>query len=118
MLDDTERNTMDDLQQIEITIEDAKALIENRERLLRLGKNRDFKALIVEGYFKEEAARLVQDKPYSNSDAMREDMERNIDAIGYFRMYLNAIDQQGMTASRSLLDHEATRTEILEESAE
>lgn len=104
-----------DLEQIELSINEAKEIINRKEMLDRLTNNKDFRALIIDGYFTKEAARLVQNKPYAHNSEMKEDIEANIDAIGFFRMYLNGIDQMGITALRSLEADEATREEILAE---
>ncbi len=109
-----------ELEQIEVSIDQAKDAIKKRDRLKRLIKNRDFKELIDDGYFEGEAVRLVHLK----SDANVQDEEqqayivKGIDAIGFFRSYLRTIFQQGNAAETALAAHEATREEILSEANE
>jgi len=43
------------IEQIELSIEAAKANVEKMEALLRLIDNKDFKKIIDDGYFKDEA---------------------------------------------------------------
>ena len=48
---------MKDIEKVEIEMEEAKKYIELRNTFLRLSENKDFKHVIEEAYFKEEAAR-------------------------------------------------------------
>lgn len=104
-----------ELEQIELSIDDAKHEIEQRDKLKRLVKNTDFKELIDTGYFEKEAIRLVHLKSDRNvqSEEEQDYIEKSINAIGFFRQYLRIIIAKGNAAERALAVHEEAREEIL-----
>lgn len=107
-------DTTQQIEQVELSITNAQAAVEAMNSLDRLGSNPDFKKLIHEGYFKEEASRLVLLKADQNvqSDEHQKQIEKSIDAIGYFRQYLGTIIQMGKMADSAMSDHEATLEEL------
>lgn len=110
-------NTSEQIEQVEVSIEHAKQAIELRDALDRLGKNEDFKKIMTEGYFKDEASRLVLLK--ADPEAQTEDTQRYLDnsitAIGYVRLYFSTIMQLGIQMERSLKADEETLQELIEE---
>lgn len=105
------------IEQIEISIEEAKNLVEESKSLDRLTNNKDFKKLILDKYFKEEASRLVLLKADAEMQGEKEqrDIIRQIDAIGSLRIYFQTIKQLGQMAENSIASDEATREELLAE---
>lgn len=106
-----------DLQAVEVSIEDAKEKIRKRDALKKLIDLPQFKEIVDEGYFKEEAVRLVHLKAdYNMQDPQQQEFViKAIDAIGVFRGYLSRIFQQGNSAENALKEYEATREEMLAE---
>lgn len=100
-------------------MDQAQDAIKDLEALKRLEKNRDFKRLITEGYFREEASRLVLMLPDPNMQepAMQKSMQEGIIACGQFRQYLGTKYQIGNAAVRSLAADEVTRETLLAEEA-
>jgi hypothetical protein len=82
-----------------------------------MDNNPEWKKLILDGYFRDEAARLVLLKAdYGVQDEqVQKDIIKSIDAIGYFRRYLATIMQRGYTAENALRSDEETREELLSE---
>ncbi len=75
--------------EISISIEQAKSLIEKGEKLERLNHDKDFRELFLEGYFRDESARLVgllMDP--ETDDKNREDINRDLIGISAFRQYV------------------------------
>jgi hypothetical protein len=103
------------LERIEVDIETAKTHIENLNALRRLRKNKDFKNLIEEGYFKEEAARAVLLK--SDTEMQSEEEQKNVDnliwGIGQLFMYFHKVISVGRQMEASMESYENTREEIL-----
>lgn len=99
---------------IDIEIEEAKRAIKRLDMLTRLKKNKDFKALIDEGYFKEEASNLVIAKaiPHLRDEKQQKVFDNRIVAIGEFRQWLSEIETMGGIATKALQEAEATRDEI------
>lgn len=105
------------LEQVELTIEQAEKQIEAMKALDRLKENKDFKTLILDGYLKDEASRVVLAKaePGLQEEGTQAQLLRMIDGIGYFRQYLNKIFQFGAMAERTLESHRETRNELMQE---
>ena len=108
-----------ELNQVELSIEQAKANIKRMEAVDRLKENKDFEEIILKGYFEQEASRLVLLKADHNvqGDTEQKQIEKMIDAIGYLRQYFNTIYQFGMMAQNAIEQHEQAREEILQEDA-
>ena len=107
----------EDLNQIELDIDHAREAIDRADALKRLFANKDFKRIIENGYFVDEASRLVLVKadPEMDSPEAQVNIQRSIDAIGPLRVYFRAILQFGDMAQRAIIDDEQTRENILTE---
>jgi len=107
---------MTDSEQVEIQIETAKSMIAMRDALNKLYKNRQFKVVIEQGYFKDEAARLVMAK--SNS-ALSEENQKFIDnmitGVGALANYFEMIARRGAEMEQVLEDSETAQQEMLVE---
>lgn len=106
-----------DLETIELSIKHAKKSVDLMKSVDRLTKNRDFKAVFLDGYFEKEAVRLVLLKadPNMQSEESQAEIIKQMDSIGSVRQYLSAIIQMGRMAEKAIADDEATREAILEE---
>lgn len=115
-MNDTEQQ----MQQVNISIDQAKAMIEMGKAVNRLRDNEDFVKVIEEGYFKEEASRLVLLKgdPEMQSPEKKADVKRAIVAIGGMFQYLHKILQLSEMAKQGLAADEQTREEMLQEQLE
>ena len=107
---------MNDLEHIDIQITTAEKLIIIRDNFYKLSENKYFKEIIMNDYFKEEAARLVMAKSNTNLD---ESQQRSIDSmiggIGSLSNYFDMIIRRGNEMETSVKDFEQTREEILAE---
>ena len=108
-------NTAEQIEALEISIEQTKEAIAMLDALKALEKNKHFKKLISEGYFRDEASRLVLLKadPSMASPEHQKLLEDSIIACGHFRQYLSSVYQLGNMAAQALLSDEATREELL-----
>lgn len=103
------------IQELEANIEHAKKSIDLGMSLERLFSNRDFKKVVLSGYFAEEAIRLVHLKgalESQNADAQKSIVDK-IDAIGSFSNYLKDIANQAELATKTAALDEQTRSEII-----
>jgi len=107
------------IEQLEISMEQAKDIIGLADSLVDLAKNKDFKRVITEGYFINEASRLVLAKatPAMSTDSIQKDIDNAIIGIGYLQKHFNSIIGMGNMARKSLQEAEQTREEILGEVA-
>lgn len=108
------------LKELDYRIKEGKKTIEMGAALERLLNNRDFKKVFVEGYFREEAIRLVSIKAdvACQSEASQASILKQIDAIGCVQDYLRLIQIQTSQAEKEVADSEQTREEILAEGDE
>ena len=105
------------LEQIEIDIATAQEHADRADALQRLHENKDFRKIVLEGFFKDEASRVVLLKadPNVQGDSEQKHIDRIITSIGGLRQYFGTIYQMGNMAHRALEEHKATREEILQE---
>jgi hypothetical protein len=110
-------STAEDLENIEITIDEAKRKIARKEALVRLQKNADFNQLIEKGFLEEHAVRqvLLKAHPGMQADNVQHMLNQQITSIGGFKQYLINIYAEGMQAENSLLEDETTREDLLKE---
>ncbi len=107
------------LNDVEISIDDARKTIAMRDTLQQLLDSTAWEAVVEKGYFTEEASRLVLLKadPTMAGKLEQKQIQKAIDAIGPFRQYLRVIMQLGQMAEGALLNDEQTREELLVEEA-
>ena len=104
-----------DLEQVEIQIDAAQRMRKLRDNCVKLMDSQYFKEVIDEGYFKEEAARLVMAKSSNlNPDQMKliDNMQYGVGALAN---YLESVMRRGAEMDTAIGEHEQTREEILAE---
>ena len=112
-------NNANDIEEIELSIEDAKKQVRRKEALIRLEENADFKMLITDGFMEKHAVRQVMMKghPDLQSEKAQNMLNKQIDAIGQFKQFLLGIWTLGSNAEVALERDEATLIEMLAEDA-
>ena len=106
-----------ELQQIESNLKRNAVLTELGNALARLKGNRDFKKVILEGFFEDEAIRLVHlkaDPNFQGCDSQKAILTQ-MDAIGALRQYFETLAQLAGMAHKSIEADEQTRDELLAE---
>jgi hypothetical protein len=108
-----------EIRQVEQSLTQAKQLLAMGESLQRLYSNRDFKKVILEGYFEKEAVRLVHLKSDAamTSQVHQENIIKQLDGIGALVQYFQTINQLASIATNSIASDEQTLSELLEEEA-
>lgn len=106
---------MTNLEEVEIQIKMAKDMIALRDAYVKLSENKHFKDVIENGYFKEEAARLVMAKSATLTAEQQEKIDGMIMGVGALANYFDMIMRRGHEMDQALNDHEQTREEILAE---
>ena len=106
-----------DLQQVEISLQEAKSQVELAAALQRLHDNADFKKVILSGYFEKEAQRSVMLKYDINyvGEENQTMIDNVIAGIGMLGQYFHKIFVLGEQAHQALVADEQTREEILQE---
>ncbi len=111
---------MSDIQQIELTIEQAKAAIKKATTVRRLCESKDFKEVIEKGYFQENAARLVmlRAEPNMQEAEQQDSILKEIDAIGQLRQHILTILMLGNNAQKALVDNEEMLDDLISDKGE
>ena len=105
------------VEEINLDIEHAKGLVSKSEALKRLESNADFRRVFIEGYFKDEAIRLVDAKsmPQLQGEEAQAQIIKSIDGIGTCKEYLRTVHHVGDNAKRAIEDSEQLLEELAEE---
>ena len=105
------------VEEIEMTIKQAKEQVALKDAVIKLSNNKDFKKVVNEGYFEKQASRLVLLKadPNMQDEKSQKELDNSIIAIGYFRQYLSSLVQLGYQAEREILSAEEEKDNILAE---
>jgi len=108
------------IEETEALIKDSKLKIDRKNQLLRLEKNRDFKAIIGEGYLREHAIRQVMLKshPGLQQESAKFAVDSQLNGIGALKQFFVAIMTEGVQAEASLENEEASLEELLAEQNE
>jgi hypothetical protein len=105
-----------DIEQIELSIEEARKMVDRGRMAEELSMNSGFRKLVLEGYFVEEAARLVH---LSSDPTVPENMRtvilRDLNGPGAFKRYLSTLVQMGRMAAQEIRDAQETLEEIRQE---
>lgn len=101
--------------ELDQSIADNTKLVELAKALSRLESNRDFKKIIGEGYFTQEAVRLVHAKadPAFGTPERQASIIRQMDSIGNLADYFRTVRSQGEIAQKSVDDAYIDRAEIV-----
>lgn len=108
-----------EIEQIELSIEAAKEMVSRGQAAEKLATHPDFKKLVIEGYFKDEAARLaVLSSDPNISEEIRAHVMRDMAGVGAFRRYLSTLVQLGQHAAAEIAEAQETLDEIRAEELE
>ena len=108
-------STEEQLQELEDNINDAKHFIDIKDSTIKLFKNKEFKKVVLDYYFKEEASRLVMAKASSLNSEQKDLIDNMIYGIGALSNFFDSVLTRGMQAEQALREDENARTEILQE---
>ena len=105
------------IEAIERNIRNSKGAIELGNAVERLRTNKDFRKVVMEGYFEKEAIRLVHLKsdPAMQGTESQQSITTQMDAIGNMSQYMNTVLQKAALAGKSLESDEETLVELSEE---
>jgi len=104
---------MNSIKQIDSDIKDYEAQLEIANALDRLLSNKDFKAVIIEGYLRDYVSDLVCQLNYPEFAQMKDFHEEAIKGVSGFSMYLRQLRDQQHLAAKNLDDARETRQSML-----
>jgi len=99
---------MNEVEEIEVSIENCKASIEMDDALGRLWAQPDFKKVIIEGYFKDYAVDMVTAKsnPGCQTEVIQAAIVKSIDGIGTLRQFFSKIEKEAQMSRTAMADSE------------
>ena len=102
---------------LEVQIDQARAAVNLKDDLIALQKNKAFNNIINEGYFRNEAIRLVGAKadPALQDEVQQKALDRSIIGIGELNMYFHKIISIGNMMERTITEAEKEMELALEE---
>jgi len=103
------------IEEVELSITEARKMVHKRDQLFKLMKNRDFKVIVEDGYLIDEAARLVSISADSNLKDVRDDIFTAIQGISTFRQYMHTIITMGNMAENEIRDNEELLDDLTQE---
>lgn len=113
------------LNSVELSIGEAKKLIDRSDALSRLEKNKDFQLLFLDGLMKDDAVRQVMllaspglKAPGEGAAVARAGIQSRIDMIGELYNWCRWTHMEANQARKALEEHEETRAELLKEQLE
>lgn len=101
-------------QEIQISIDAARGAVTRKDKLVKLSQTDEFKEIFEDGYFRDEAARLVSllsDPEFSAEDKQNELLNDMI-GISSTRQYLMNVHRLGMSLERQIAASENELEEI------
>jgi hypothetical protein len=113
------------LDSVELSINEAKELIERSDMLRRLEKNKDFQKLFLNGLMEKDAIRQVMllaspglKAPGEGPAVAKAGIQARIDMIGELYNWCRWTHMEAESARGALNEHEETRQELLAEQLE
>lgn len=105
------------LEELEASTKQAQEHVDLASSLERLMNNRDFKKIVLNGYFEKEAIRLVHAKCSNENQTVDKQASiiMQIDAIGCLSKYLSDIMFKASIAVKTIEANDTTRDEIISE---
>ena len=112
-------NQNEQIQHVELSLDEAKKVVDFGEAIQRLEKNADFKKVILDGYFSDESRRLT----FLTADTSLDDKSTNavwagLRAIGELRSFLLGRKAMAEVAKKEVMDFQETLEELREEDAD
>lgn len=99
------------LKQIEDSIEECQKDALKLEALARLQSNKDYQLLIGTGYFKDEAARAVEQRAEPEMQGKEKVVDDVIVGIGQFHQYIKLIQMRGHKANADIARYKVAQEE-------
>ena len=106
----------EDIQNMQISIDQAQHQVRLADALDRLQQSPDFKILVMQDYLKDQAARLshLLSDHTMQSKKQRKALIKEMEAIGNFLTYLRTTAQRGQMAREAIRVNEAELRAIAE----
>jgi len=108
-------NSEQQIEQLDKNMAEAKKFMEIRNSYQKLSKNRDFKKVILDYYFTDEAARLVTAKSSGLDESQAKIIDNMMYGIGALQNFFESVEMRGMQAEQAYKEDEDSKADILAE---
>ena len=108
-------NMEEQLEVLESNMTESKHFVDVKNSLVKLQKSKDFKKVVIEYYFKEEAARLVMAKSSNLTEEQQMVIDKMIYGIGSLAKFFDSVLSRGIQAEQQVVEDEETKANILQE---
>lgn len=108
---------MNAVETIEVSIEECKTKVAMNDAVDRLWENKDFRTVVLDGYFRDYAVEMVTAKsnPGCQTEQIQAAIIRSIDGIGNLKQYFSKLDKEADMARQAILDSEIELEELRSE---
>lgn len=106
-----------EIEQLELSIEEAQKIVDRRNQLDKLFSNREFKKVVLEGLFEEEIQRLVGLLGDTGMKPHRDEITLELQSISKLRAYFQRVKQFGDMAEQSIKDDQEALADVRAELA-
>lgn len=108
-----------DIQEVTLSLEEAKKLVAFGEAISRLEKNKDYRLVFADGYFRDEAARLTMLSAERNlTQDQRDNVLHSIRSIGELGVFLRMRVTQAEMAKTAIGDAEEFLEQVHQQEAD
>jgi hypothetical protein len=108
-------NSEQQIEQLDKNMVEAKKFMDIRSSYHKLVKNKEFKEVILEYYFNEEAARLVTAKSSGLDDKQEKMIDNMMYGIGALQNFFESVEMRAMQAEQAYKEDEDSKTDIIAE---
>ena len=110
---------MSDIEALQHQIEEARAVVEQRDLMSKLANNHEFRKLIIEGFCRDECARFLHVSTDPNiAEDDRRDALGSAQAAGYLKRWMNALIMMGNHAASGIVEMQEMIAELRAEGQE
>lgn len=106
-----------EIEQVELSIEEAQKHVDRRNQLDKLFSNREFKKVVLDGLFDEEVKRLTGLIGDTSMIQHRDEIVLELQAISKLRAFFQRVKQIGDMAEHSIAEDRETLAEMRAELA-
>jgi competence CoiA-like predicted nuclease len=108
-------NNEEQIEVLESNMVDSKHFVDVKNSMVKLQNNKEFKKVIIEYYFKEEAARLVMAKSSNLTEEQQIVIDKMIYGIGSLAKFFDSVLSRGVQSEQQLAEDEETKATLIQE---
>jgi competence CoiA-like predicted nuclease len=108
-------NNEEQIEVLESNMIESQHFVDVKNSMVKLQNNKEFKKVITEYYFKEEAARLVMAKSSNLNEEQQLVIDKMIYGIGSLAKFFDSVLSRGVQSEQQLAEDEETKATLIQE---